>query len=203
MADDQIDEHDDSDRGHSAAVDPFLVALQLCSIATNAKAVAPAIKRLRKLGRDIERAERQFAAVQDRAAQTNAALDQRQAVIEERERAIAQREDEFQTSLKEARDNLAEYYNNLADMDRRIRHRIMASAGLLAGFNERLQDLPSWDQLRRLVVGLPADPPPLERDVAHPRIDALSDTFSDPHADRHGGPFLGTLTRDASHRGAA
>jgi hypothetical protein len=198
---DDTDEHDGSDRG----VDPFLVALQLCSIATNAKSVAPAIKRLRKLGRDIETAERKFAAVQDRAAQTNAALDARAVALDEREAAITQREDEFEASLKEARDNLAEYYNNLADMDRRIRHRIMASAGLLAGFNERLQDLPSWDQLRRLVVGLPADPPPLERDVAHPRIDVLSDTSDDPHADRHGAPFLGELTRDISHhkRGAA
>ena len=201
--DDGSDEHDGSDRGYPAAVDPFLVAIQLCSIATNAKSVAPALKRLRKLGRDIEAAERKLAAVQDRAAQTTAALDQRQAVIEERERALDARIAAFEGELQEAHDSLAAYYNNLADMDRRIRYRIMASADLLAGFNEQLQDLPSWDQLRRLAVGLPADPPPLERDVvAHPRVDALSDTFSDPNADRHGNAFLGTLSRDISHKDA-
>ena len=37
------------------------------------------------------------------------------------------------------------------------------------------------------------------------RIDALSDTSDDPHADRQGAPFLGELTRDVFHkrRGAA
>jgi len=36
------------------------------------------------------------------------------------------------------------------------------------------------------------------------RIDALSDTYDDPHADRQGAPFLGELTRNVSHkRGAA
>jgi hypothetical protein len=79
----------------------------------------------------------------------------------------------------------------------------MSSADLLGGYNPQLQDLPSWDVLKRLVVGLPDDPPPLERDVAsHPRIDA-SDMFFDPHADRHGNAFLGTLSRDVSHKGAA
>jgi hypothetical protein len=58
--------------------------------------------------------------------------------------------------------------------------------------------------LKRLVAGLPDDLPLIEREV-HPRIDVLSDTFSDPHADRHGAPFLGELTRDVSHhkRGTA
>jgi hypothetical protein len=32
------------------------------------------------------------------------------------------------------------------------------------------------------------------------RIDALSDTHDDPHADRQGAPFLGELTRDVSHK---
>jgi hypothetical protein len=75
----------------------------------------------------------------------------------------------------------------------------MAHADLLSGYNPQLQDLPSWAVLRRLVVGLPDDPPPLEREAAPPRIDA-SETFFDPRADRHGNAFLGTLSRDVSHR---
>ena len=51
------------------------------------------------------------------------------------------------------------YYNSVAEVDRTCRYRIMASADLLSGYNPALQDLPSWDVLKRLVVGLPADPP--------------------------------------------
>jgi hypothetical protein len=206
MADDDTDhtdEHDGSDHGYSAsAADPVLVALELCKLANN-KTVAAAIKKLRRLDRQFADAQTKLAAVEAQAAEIVAKMESDAGALAERERAITRREDEFEGSLNEARDNLAKYYNNLADMDRRIRYRIMASADLLAGFNEQLQDLPSWDQLRRLVVGLPDDPPPLEREIApHPRIDALSDTFADPHADRHGTQFLGTLTRDVSHRGA-
>jgi hypothetical protein len=60
--------------------------------------------------------------------------------------------------------------------------------------------LPTWDQLKRLVAGLPDDPP-LERDVAsHPRMDVFSDVSDDPNADRHGNVFLGTLSRSISHK---
>jgi hypothetical protein len=108
---------------------------------------------------------------------------------------------EFESSLQEARDNLAEYYNSIAEADRHVRYRILSHADLLGGYNPTLLDLPSWDVLKRLVVGLPDDPPPIERDVARPPID-LSDTFADPRADRHGAQFLGTLTRDVSHHRA-
>jgi hypothetical protein len=166
---------------------------------------AAAVKKLRKVGRDILAAEQKLAALTTQAEQTNAELVVRVAAADERDRAITQREDEFAASLAEARDELRSYYDSIAEADRHLRYRILNHAGLLSGFNPELQDLPSWGQLKRLVVGLPDDPPPIERDVAaHPRID-LSDTFSDPNADRHGAPFLGELTRDVSHhkRGAA
>jgi hypothetical protein len=196
------DNGDDTKVDHSIP-DPFSLAIALCQIAANAKAIEPALKKLRKLGRDIAKAEQKLTAVTAQAEQKQTELAARVAAINERECAITQRETEFATSCQEARDNLGACYNNIADMDRRIRYRIMASADLLAGFNEQLQDLPTWDQLKRLVVGLPDDPPPLEREiVSQPRIDAFADVCSDPHADRHGGQFLGRLTRDVSHRGA-
>jgi hypothetical protein len=180
------------------------IADAICRIASSPEAIPLAQKKLDKL-------ERKQAAIAKENAECEAALDKRDAELaaraaaaDERDRAFDARATEFESSLQEARDNLAAYYNNLADMDRRIRYRIMASADLLAGFNEQLQDLPSWDVLKRLVVGLPDDPPPLERDVvSHPRIDALSDTFADPHADRHGQAFLGTLSRSVSHKVAS
>jgi septal ring factor EnvC (AmiA/AmiB activator) len=198
MADDNTD---DTAAANHSIPDPFALAVALCQVAANAKAIEPALKRLRKLGRDIAKAEQKLAAVTAAAEQTNAALAQREAAVVAREAALDARASEFENSVQEARDNLTGYYNSIAEADRHVRYRILASADLLSGYNPQLQDLPSWDVLKRLVVGLPDDPPPLERDVAsHPRIDALSDTFSDPHADRHGNVFLSTLTRSVSHK---
>jgi hypothetical protein len=204
--DDDTDEHDGSDHGYSApAADPVLVALQLCAVANN-KTTAAAIRKLAKLDRQYADIQAKIAALAAQAEQTNVALAQREAAIDERERALDARATEFESSLQEARDELHNYYRHVEEEDKRLRYRIMSYAGLLGGYNPQLQDLPSWNVLKRLVVSLPDDPPPLERDVvSHPRIDAFSDTFDDPHADRHGAPFLGELTRDVSHhkRGAA
>ena len=180
--------------------DPFALAIGLCQIAANAKTIEPALKKLRKLGHDIEKAERKLAAVTAQAEQKHAELDARAAAADERDRALDERATEFESSLQEARDNLHGYYRHVEEADRHVRCRILSHADLLGGYNPQLQDLPSWDVLKRLVVGLPDDPPALERDVSQPRIDALSDTFADPHADRHGNAFLGTLSRDVSHR---
>src|SRR6516225_4054982 len=101
---------DDNTDGTAAAnhsmPDPFALALGLCQVAANAKAIEPALKRLRKLGRDIAKAEQKLAAVIAQAEQTKAELAARAAAIDERERAVTQREDEFQASLAEARDDL-------------------------------------------------------------------------------------------------
>jgi hypothetical protein len=185
--------------------DPFVLAISLCQVAANAKAIEPALKRLRRLGRDLEKAEKKLAALTAQTEQTNAALDARAAAADERDRALDARATEFESSLQEARDNLAGYYNSIAEADRHIRYRILSHADLLGGYNPALQDLPSWDVLKRLVVGLPDDPPPVERDVAsYPRIDVFSDVSDDPNADRHGNTFLGSLSRSIEHkRGAA
>jgi hypothetical protein len=179
------------------------IADAICRIALSPKAIPPARKKLDKL-------ERKQAAIAKDNAEREAALDardaelaQRAAALDERARALDARAVEFESSLQEARDELHNHHRHVEQEDKRLRHRVMAHADLLSGYNPQLQDLPSWDVLKRLVVGLPDDPPPLERDVAsHPRIDA-SDTFFDPHADRHGNAFLGTLSPDVSHKGAA
>jgi hypothetical protein len=169
MADDDIDditEHDECDHGnghdYSPAVeeiDLFGAAIALCQVAQRAKTVEGALKRLRKIGRDILAAERKRDAVIAETERKQSALAERAAELDERERAITKREDEFQSSIEDARDNLRGYYNRVAEVDRTCRYRIMASADLLSGYNPALQDLPSWDVLKRLVVGLPADPP--------------------------------------------
>jgi hypothetical protein len=198
--DDNIDDTDAADADYSMP-DPFSLAIELCRIAAKPATYAAAVKKLRKVGRDIAAAEQKLAALTTEAEQKQAAFAEREAAIDGRERAITAREDAFAASIEEARDNLRRYYDSIAEADRHVRYRVLSHAGLLSGYNLELQDLPSWGQLKRLVVGLPDDPPPIERDVAAPlRIDALSDTSDDPHADRHGAPFVGsTLTRDVAH----
>jgi hypothetical protein len=183
-------------------IDLFGAAIALCQVAQRAKTVEAALKKLRKIGRDTLVAEQKLAAVTAQVEQRHAALTERESAIAAREAALDARAAAFESQAGDVRDELRGYYNSVAEEDRRIRYRILSSADLLHGYNARLQDLPSWETIRQLVVGLPPDPPPPERDVSHPRIDALSDTFSDPSADRHGNIFLGTLSRDVSHRGA-
>jgi hypothetical protein len=206
MSDDA--EVDDGEDGNShdysaLAVNPVLIAFTLIELALNPKAAKAGLKQLVKLDKDIGVAERKLAGLEARAADTAAALAEREAELAAREAEIERRESSFEASLHEARDHLRGYYDSIAEADRHLRYRILSHADLLHGYNAQLQDLPDWPAIRRLVVGLPEDPSPLEREVAaHPRIDVLSDTFSDPNSDRHGNVFLGTLSRDVSHKGA-
>jgi len=135
------------------------------------------------------------------AEQREAALDARAAACAERERTCDERDAVFERQATAVRDELRSYHNHLEQTHRQLLHRIMATAGILGTWNETLQDPPTWMQLRQMIVGLPDDPPPIEREVvSHPRIDIFSDTSDDPHADRQGAPFLGELTRDVSHK---
>jgi septal ring factor EnvC (AmiA/AmiB activator) len=157
MADDDTD--DTAAVNHSAMPDPFVLAIGLCQIAANAKSIEPALKRLRKLGRDIAKAEQKLAAVTAQAEQTNAELAARAAAIDERDRALDAREAAFEASVHEAHAALRASHDNLGGVDRRLRYRIASSADMLHGFNEQLQDLPSWQQIKQMVPGLPDDLP--------------------------------------------
>jgi hypothetical protein len=162
--DDETDDDGDHGNGHdySSAVDEidlFGAAIALCQVAQRAKTVEAALKRLRKIGRDTLVAERKLADVEARAADTAAALAEREAELAVRAAELERREAEFAASIEEARNHLRGYYNSIAEADRITRYRILSSADLLSNFNPQLQDLPSWDTIRRLVVGLPPDLP--------------------------------------------
>jgi hypothetical protein len=155
--DDDTDEHD---HDHvSPAVDPFSAALVLIDLALNPKAAKVGLKQLVKLDKDIGIAEKKFADLQSQAAAMQTALTQRAAELAAREAAISARESSFEASLREAHDHLRQYHNNLAQQDRRIRYRILSSADLLHGFNERLQELPDWPAIKQMIPGLPPDLP--------------------------------------------
>jgi hypothetical protein len=200
---DQDDEDHGTGNGHDhapAVADPVLIAFTLIDLALNPKAAKAGLKQLVKLNKDIAIAEEKFVNLQSQAATIETALTARAAAIDAREAAITKRETEFAAAIEEARDHLRGFYNSIAEADRHLRYRILSHADLLHGYNAQLQDLPDWPAIRRLVVGLPDDPAALERNVSHSRIDVLSDTFSDPNADRHGQPFLGSLSRSIEHK---
>jgi hypothetical protein len=158
--DDDTDEHDGSDHGYSAsALDPFTAAIVLIDLALNPKATKAALKKLVKLDKSIGAAEQKLAAVTAQAEETKAALAERAAELHAREAAISEREAAFETSLQEARDNLHAHYNEIAQAHRQLIHRVMASAGILNNWNPDLQEPPSWQQLRRMIVDLPDDLP--------------------------------------------
>src|SRR5262249_17920112 len=162
-------------------LDPFLTAIALCEVAQRAKPIASALKKLRRVGRDIAAAEEKLAALTARTEQTEAEFAARAAALDERERALDARETEFESSLAEREQKLARQENawrNLGEPET-----------VLRGFQS-----PQYSPLQkaRLAHGLPpgknVDPLFFSEPDARPamRIDALSDTSDDPHADRQG-----------------
>ena len=141
------------------AADSFLTAIALCQVAERPKPIASALKKLRKLGRAIAAAEQKLAALTARTEQAEAEFAARAAALDEREHALDARAVEFEASLAEAHAALRASHENLSEVDKRIRYRILSSANLLHGFNERLQDLPDWRAIKQMIPGLPDDPP--------------------------------------------
>jgi hypothetical protein len=160
----QDDEHDDEvGNGHDynpavEEIDLFGAAIALCQLAQRAKTIEGALKRLRKIGRDTLVAERNLAAVTAAAEQTNKALGEREAANAAREAANTKREAEFADAAQDVRDELREHHNRLEQTHRLLVYRLMSTAGILGDWHEGLQDLPSWEQLQRRIVDLPADP---------------------------------------------
>jgi hypothetical protein len=197
--DDDVNEYDgDHGNGYTEpTADPVLIAVTWCRVANN-KTLERAIKKLDRLNRQYADIQAKCAALTAHAEQTKAALDVRAAELDAQQAANIRHEDEFQSSIEDAHNALRQYHNYLEQMHRALAHRLLSLNGI--AWNEDLQSPPSWTQLQQMLPSLPDDVPPPEREVAVPRIDALSDTFSDPSGDRHGHAFLGTLTRSTSHK---
>jgi hypothetical protein len=85
-----VSDHDDHDDDHDEAIypDPFVTALELCRITSSPKTMATALKKLRKLGRDIDAAEQKLSRLQSEAA---GIVDAAQAEVKAIHEAAAQR----------------------------------------------------------------------------------------------------------------
>jgi hypothetical protein len=161
-----IDDEDDGEAGngnghdYSAPVaDPVLIALELCRIASSPKTIAAAVKKLRRLDAQYADIAAKAAAIEAQVEQKHAALAERESAIAARETALDERAAAFESQAGDVRDELREHHARLEQTHRQLVHRLMATAGILGDWHEGLQDLPSWEQLRRRIVDLPADPP--------------------------------------------
>jgi hypothetical protein len=214
MSIDQDDETDtdDTENFTPAMLDPLAVAIafnnffaegsKAYKLVTTDKAKTAALRAADKADRRAADAAQKFAAITAQAEQVQAALDARAAELDRREAEIARREDELAASAQNVRDELRSYHNHLDETHRQLIHRVMSCSGILSGWNPALQALPTWAQLRRQIADLPDDMPASAVAPVLP-IDALSDTFADPNADRHGQAFLGSLSRSIEHKRGA
>ena len=196
------DETEDTEDYSPPAPDRFADAIALCQIAKN-KTIATALKKLRRVNRQIADAEAKVIAVQDQVEQKEAALAAREAKLDARDTAITRRENEFAASAQDVRDELREHHNRIEQAHRQLVYRLMSTAGILGNWNENLQDLPTWEQLRRQIADLPADPPGLSAEPTE-AIDLIRRDVGDERSDHLGNAFApSTLRRDVSHKRSA
>jgi hypothetical protein len=167
---DEDDGNDDGGNGYAPAmVDPVAAAIALTDLvdalhkayksAITDKANKARLRAVVKLDQQAANAVTVRDEAQAQAAAIVAKIERDTNALAERERALDEREAKIEASLAEAHAHLRKFYNSIAEEDRRIRYRIMAHANMLHGFNERLQSLPDWDSIRRMVPDLSADLP--------------------------------------------
>jgi hypothetical protein len=203
MSDDDTD--DTEDYSTAAIVDPVAAAIALTDLVdTLHKAYKLAITdnankaRLRavvKLDRQAANAVIVRDEAQAQAAAIVAKIERDTNALAERERALEEREAKFEASLAEAHDHLRGYYNSIAEADRIIRFRILHYAGQLSNFNPRLQSLPDWQQIERMVPNLPAGLP------AAPAAEVVSENVREDWTGQH--TFIADSSLTRTVRGAA
>jgi predicted nuclease with TOPRIM domain len=125
-------------------------------------------------------AERAVTAMNNREAEVTAALD-------EREAAIAALEARWQARVADLDDRprqLRVLYSEIERMDETLRRRVMAHNHLRPFFDERMQSLPSWDELEAELAARrddPIDDPNSEAMNLEPAPGAPAVTVRRPH----------------------
>jgi hypothetical protein len=193
-------EEDTEDFSAPVIVDPVAAAMadklyKLYSLATNSKANKARLRAFAKLNRQIADAEAKRVAIEaDAAAIVTKAETEVKVIYAE----VQQRLEAAATAEAE----LVEREQKIARLENAWRN-LGEPQDVLAGFKS-----PQYSPLQKARLahneppGKNVDPLFFSEPGAVPtmRIDALSDTHDDPHADRQGAPFLGELTRDTAHK---
>jgi hypothetical protein len=200
MSDYEEADEDNGGDGIASFLEHFADAIiAFRDLALNAKIKPAEIKKLAKLERRVADSQVKLAAVEVQARELVAKAERDVAAIRE----DAQRRLDAAVVAERELEQRAQKIIRLENAWRFIGE----PADVMSGFRTAEY---SPLQKARMAHGQPAgknvDPLFFSEPDAAPamRIDAMSDTSDDPHADRQGTPFLGELTRDVSHkRGAA
>jgi hypothetical protein len=188
-----------------ALVDPVAAAIALTELvdsfhrvyklATDSKANKARLRALAKLDRQIADAEKKRAAIEADAA----------AIVTKAENDVRSIREDAEQRLDAAATAEAE----LVERERKISILENAWRGLGEGPDVwsglRSAEYTPLQKARMAAGQQPGKDPDVylfSEPAAAPAmpIDAMSDTASDAHADRHGALFLGELTRDVSHK---
>jgi hypothetical protein len=171
---------DDTADTEATMPDPFTLAIELCRVAAKPATYAAAVKKLRKLGRDIVAAEQKLSQLQADAAVIAAKAESDASAIAEQSRVLDAREVALASQAADVRDELRQHHARLEQTHRQLIHRIMATTGILGEWNWNLQSPPTWEQLRQRIADLPADLPaasPTETITAEVREDWTGNVF--------------------------
>jgi hypothetical protein len=190
-------DHDDETEAHYSMPDPFVLAIELCRIASSPKTIATALKRLRKLGRDIDAAEQKLSRLQAEAAGIAEAAQTEVKAIHE---AAAQRLEAAGTAEQE----LAQREQKIARLESAWRN-LGEPADVMSGFRS-----PEYSPLQKARMAHGQQPgrdpdrllfsePDAEPDQA---IDAyIRRDVGDERSDAQGNAFAAsTLTRSIAHK---
>jgi hypothetical protein len=194
-------EHEDYEQGevrHVAHSDPMSIALTLLAVAADPAATKKRFRELDRAEKAAIEAEARRQAAEAEAAKIIADANAQAAKTQADWRALWNELEARQNRIK-AQEELGRSYREADGQERR---QVLRYLNLLQEFDERLQSLPSWADIQKFLgidgADYPTAAPP------QPQPD-LTDTGDNPHADRHGLPFIpgSTLARDLSHKRAS
>ena len=133
----------------SASADRFGDLFALLDQLKNPDATEAKAKQLRELEIRVAVARENLADVKAERGD----LDARAAALDRREAEFGLRERAQEAKFADARRELVEQHRRLVEIESAIKLRLLRHSGALAGFDPRLQSVPSWSAIDRLVGG--------------------------------------------------
>jgi hypothetical protein len=147
-----MSDHDD----HHSLIPPasgFTDAMTLLAIAADPKS---AEKRLNAIRSEIAKFAEAKAEVEAAQAALASAKAEQEAELGKREQELneyAERLREREYAVVRSRETVLDAVDHMRTLDKQMKRAVMSYAGILDSFNERLQDLPSWEALNRDMLG--------------------------------------------------
>lgn len=131
----------------AAAPDPFAMLADLLALVTDAKGCGVRLRDLQAKTAALTKAAAEAAVARAALAEREAELTARAAEIGQR---AAERESRILVMLRDvehSRSAFRDHADKIRQLDEQMRRRVAHYGGLLEQFNDKLQDLPSWDQI--------------------------------------------------------